>query len=61
VVHNILLRILAAIKAIDSTARIIATNKDCNETEFTGEQPMPLNQDDAQAFINQFIEDQLAN
>ena len=56
-VLNSILRILAATKATDSTTRIIATDKDGNETEFTGDQPMPSNQDEAREFINQFVEE----
>ena len=56
VLHSIL-RILAATKTIDSTTRIIAIDKDGNEKEFTGEQQMPSNQEDARAFINQFVEE----
>jgi hypothetical protein len=58
VIHSIN-RILAATKAIDSTTRIIATDKDSNETEYIGAgQPnMPRNQVEARAYINQFVEE----
>jgi hypothetical protein len=35
-----IIRILAAMKAINWTTRILATDKDRNETDFKGEQPM---------------------
>ena len=58
VIHSIN-RILAATKAIDSTTRIIATDKDGNETEYigAGQADMPRDQDEARMYINQFIEE----
>ena len=56
VAHSII-RILRATKAIDPTTRIIATDKDGNETKFTGDQTLPSNNDDAKEFINQFVEE----
>jgi hypothetical protein len=52
-------RILAATKTIDSTTRIIATDKDGNETEYIGaDQPnMPRNQEEVRAYMNQFVEE----
>ena len=58
-VINSINRILAATKAIDPTTRIIATDKDGNETEYIGaSQPnTPRNQEEARAYINQFVEE----
>jgi hypothetical protein len=56
-VINSILRILRATKAIDPTTFIIATDKDGNETAFTGGEVLPSHPDDARDFINRFIEE----
>jgi hypothetical protein len=56
-VLNSIIRIMAATKFADPTTRIIATDKDGNETEFAGAKSMPTNNEENKEFINQFIEE----
>ena len=56
-VLNSIIRIMAATKFIDPTTRIIATDKDGNETEFAGAKSMPPNNAETREFINQFVEE----
>ena len=56
-VLNSIIRIMAATKFIDPTTRIIATDKDGNETEFVGAKLMPTNNEENREFINQFVEE----
>jgi hypothetical protein len=58
-VFNSIRRILAAARETDPSARIVATDKDGNETTFTGERThgFPLNEEDIRTFTNQFVEE----
>ena len=56
-VLNSIIRIMAATKFADPTTRIIATDKNGNETEFAGAKSMPTNNEENREFINQFVEE----
>jgi hypothetical protein len=56
-VLNSITRIMAATKAADPTTRLIATDKNGNETEFDGPKSTPSNNENNREFINQFVDE----
>ena len=58
-VFNSIKRIMAAARTADPTVRIIATDKEGNETEFTGNytRDFPTQEDATREFTNQFVEE----
>jgi hypothetical protein len=56
-VLNSIICIMAATKFAEPTTRIIATDKEDNETKFAGATAMPSNNEENREFINQFVEE----